>query len=265
MEQIKQRYKITVEYEGTDYCGFQRQPDIEQKTIEEVLEKAALDLTGEKVKIVSAGRTDGGVHALGQVAHFDLEKNFDPKVIVSGMNNYLRQEAVCVLKCEKVEENFHARLSAKMRHYRYEIINRRAPLTLKKNRAWHVSKDLDLEAMKRAAQVLLGEHDFTSFRDAECQASSPFRSIDKIEFIQNGEEILIEVSARSFLHHMVRNIMGALIQVGQGREPLSFIDHLLTVCDRTQGAPTFSPDGLYLTAVKYPGFKFPDIPNTFFA
>jgi tRNA pseudouridine38-40 synthase len=251
MEQIKQRYKITVEYDGTDYCGFQRQPDIEQKTVEEVLEKAALDLTGEKVKIVSAGRTDGGVHALGQVAHFDLEKNFDPKVIVSGMNNYLRQEAVCVLECEKVEENFHARLSAKMRHYRYEIINRRAPLTLKKNRAWHVSKDLDLEAMKRAAQVLLGEHDFTSFRDAECQASSPFRSIDKIEFIQNGEEILIEVSARSFLHHMVRNIVGTLMWIGIGKIPVDDMKKILEAKDRTKSGPNAPACGLYFLRVDY--------------
>ncbi len=245
------RYKLKIEYDGGAYCGFQRQPDIEQKTVEEVLEIALLKLTQEQVKITPSGRTDAGVHALCQVVHFDLNKNFALEKIVSGLNNYLREEDIVALECELVDENFHARFHAKMRHYRYIIVNRPAPLTLNRNRAWHVAKKLDLAAMKSAAEFLIGEHDFSSFRDAECQASSAIRTLNKIEIRENGEEILIEVSARSFLHHMVRNIVGTLVWIGIGKLNVESMKEILEAKDRTKSGPNAPAHGLYFWKVEY--------------
>lgn len=246
-----QRYKLTIEYDGTNYCGFQKQFGLREKSIEEVLENAIFLMSQQRVKIAASGRTDSGVHALGQVIHFDLEKSFAPFQMVSGLNNYLREENVAVLSCKLVDKDFHARFNSKMRHYQYKIINRRAPLALQKNRAHHVSPSLDVNSMKEAAKFLIGTHDFTSFRDAECQASSPIRTLDKISVTQNGEEILIEVSAKSFLHHMVRNIVGTLIWVGSGKISSNTVEKILAAKDRTQSGPNAPAYGLYFLRVDY--------------
>lgn len=211
------RYKITFEYDGTNYCGSQKQQDLPNKSVEEVLENAVFDLAQQRVKIQLSGRTDAGVHAIEQVAHFDLNKEFEQNTIVRALNNYLRNEAVAILSCQIVDENFHARFTAKKRHYRYLIINRSAPPILQKNRAWHIGKKLDIAAMQAAAQFLIGEHDFSAFRDAECQASSPIKTIDQIKITESGDEISIDISAKSFLHHMVRNIVGTLSLVGNNK------------------------------------------------
>lgn len=245
------RYKITFEYDGTKYCGLQKQQDMPNRSIEEVLENAVYDLSQERVKINASGRTDAGVHAVAQVAHFDLNKKFEPRRIVMGLNNYLRLEDVALLSCEIVDENFHSRFNAKMRHYRYLIVNRSAPLILQKNRAWHVAQKLDFEAMKTAAQFLIGEHDFSAFRDAECQAQSPIKTIEKITLTKNGDEIIIEVSARSFLHHMVRNIAGTLVWVGIGKIKTAEIEDILKDRDRTKSGPNAPAHGLYFLRVDY--------------
>ena len=245
------RYKITIEYDGTAYCGFQKQKDAAQNSIEQVLEEAIFKLSQEKVKITGSGRTDAGVHALGQVVHFDLKKEFDPYRIVMGLNHYLREEAVAILACEKTDENFHARLSAKMRHYRYEIVNRRGSLALDKNRACHVVRKLDVNAMREAANYLLGQHDFSAFRDAECQASSPIKTIEKILINQFGDKIFIEISAKSFLHHMVRNIAGTLIWVGSKKISAVKIKEILEAKDRSKSGPNAPACGLYFLGTDY--------------
>lgn len=245
------RYKLTVEYCGDNYCGFQKQKNIPQKSVEEVLEESIFKLSQEKTKIVACGRTDAGVHAIGQVVHFDLEKNFPTHQVVSGLNNYLRHEDVAIISCEIKDENFHARFDAKMRSYVYVIINRNAPLTLKRNRAWHVKKKLDIEEMKKSAQFLIGKHDFSSFRDAECQGKSPVKTIFKIDICQNGDEILIEIAAKSFLHHMVRNIVGTLVLVGSGKILAQEMKNILEARDRTKSGPNAPAAGLYFLGVKY--------------
>lgn len=248
---MTERYKVTIEYCGTDYCGFQKQFGIAEKSVEEVLEEAIFKLSQERSKTAVCGRTDAGVHATGQVIHFDLEKKFQPHQIILGLNSYLRQENVAVLACEIVDENFHARFNSKMRHYRYIIVNRTAPLVLQKNRAWHVAQKLDVVAMQKAAEFLIGEHDFSSFRDAECQGKSPVKTIEKITLRQNGEEILIEVSAKSFLHHMVRNIVGTLMWVGSGKIEALEMQKILTARDRTKSGPNAPACGLYFLKVEY--------------
>jgi len=246
------RYKLTVEYDGSNYCGLQKQTDITQKSVEEVLETAIFQLTKERPKITASGRTDAGVHALGQVVHFDLKKKFAPYKMVMGLNNFLRAEDVVALDCELVDKKFHARFDAKMRHYRYRIINRCAPLTLERNRAWHIGgPKLDVKNMKKAAEFLIGEHDFSSFRDAQCQAPSAIRTLVKIEIIEKGEEILIEVSAKSFLHRMVRNIVGTLSWVGLGKITADKMKKILEAKDRTKSGPNAPACGLYFTKVEY--------------
>lgn len=248
---MPQRYKLTIEYDGTNYCGLQKQFDAARKSVEEVLEKAIFSLSQEEVKLVSSGRTDAGVHALGQVVNFDLQKEFSAHTIISGLNNYLREEDVVVLGCELVDENFHARFGSKKRHYSYKIINRLTPLALQRNRAWHVIKKLDVEAMKEAATHLIGLHDFTSFRDAECQSSSPMKTLDKIEIMQNDEEIILNFSAKSFLHHMVRNIVGTIVYVGMGKMTADDVKNILAAKDRTKSGPNAPACGLYFVGVDY--------------
>ncbi len=246
-----QRYKLTIEYDGTAYCGFQKQSDIATKSIEEVLENAIFKMTQESVKIFASGRTDAGVHALGQVVHFDLQKLFEPYKIIDGLNHYLREENVAILKCEWVNQNFHARFDSKQRSYRYKIINRRTFLTIDKNHAWHVAQNLDLEAMKKAAEFLIGQHDFSSFRDAECQASSAIRTLDKITIKKINHEIQIEFFAKSFLHHMVRNIVGTLVFVGLGKFSITQVKEILEAKDRTKSGPNAPSCGLYFLGVEY--------------
>lgn len=245
------RYKLTIEYDGTNYCGFQKQNTIEQKSVEGVLNDAIFKLTQETPKITACGRTDAGVHALSHVVHFDLNKEFEPYQMICGLNSYMLEDDVSVLNCEIVDDNFHARFNAKMRHYRYILINRLAPLSLQRNRAWRVAKKLDLEAMNKGAQYLIGQHDFTSFRDTDCQAKSPIRTIEKINIIQNGEEIFIDVSAPSFLHHMVRNIVGTLVWVGIGKIKSQDIEEILKAKDRTKSGPNAPACGLYFSGVEF--------------
>jgi tRNA pseudouridine38-40 synthase len=246
------RYKLTVEYDGKNYFGFQKQIDCANKTIEGLLEDAIFKLTNERIKIIASGRTDAGVHASGQVIHFDLEKDFDDYKFMMGINNFLREEEISILNCQKVDKNFHARFSAKARHYRYIIINRRAPLTFQKNRAWHFfSEDLDVELMKEATKFLIGEHDFSSFRDAQCQANSTIRTIDKIEITQNDDEILIDISAKSFLHHMVRNIVGTLAWIGSKKILPIEMKEILESHDRTKSGPNAPAFGLYFLRTDY--------------
>ncbi len=248
---MTKRYKLTIEYDGTNYCGFQKQFGIVQKSVEEALEKAIFLLSQEQVKIIACGRTDTGVHALGQVVHFDMKKNLKTQRIVLALNNYLREENIVALNCEVVDENFHARFNAKMRHYRYVIINRTAPLVLRKNRAWHIVKKLDLEKMQEAANFLVGEHDFSSFRDAECQGKTPIKSIHKITITKNGDEVFIDISAKSFLHHMVRNIVGTLFWVGSEKILVSKMKEILDAKDRTKSGPNAPACGLYFLEANY--------------
>ncbi len=245
------RYKITFEYDGTKYCGLQKQQDFPNLSIEEIVENAVYNLSKERPKINASGRTDAGVHAIAQTAHFDLHKNFEPHKIVKGLNNYLRGEDVAILHCEIVDENFHSRFTARMRHYRYLIVNRSAPLILQKNRAWHIAQKLDLEGMELAAKFLIGEHDFSAFRDSECQATSPIKTVEKIVLAKNGDELLIEVSAKSFLHHMVRNIVGTLVWVGIGKIKPQEMQNILASRDRKKSGPNAPAHGLYFLRVDY--------------
>lgn len=251
MEEIITRYKLTIEYDGTDYCGFQKQTAIEENSVEEILEEAVFKMTQTKIKIFVSGRTDAGVHAVAQVLHFDLNKKFQPFQIADALNNHLLGEKISVLKCEIVDENFHARFGAKMRHYLYKITNRRAPLALDKTRSWHVVKNLDIELMKEAAKFLIGEHDFSSFRDAKCQSQVPIRSIEKIEITKQGDEILIQISAKSFMHHMVRNIVGTLCWVGSQKISPNEMQKILSSKDRTKSGPNAPAHGLYFLGVDY--------------
>ena len=245
------RYKITIEYDGSDYCGWQQQKDQPNKSIEEILEKAIFLMTQEKVEIVAAGRTDAGVHALAQIAHFDLEKEFEMFRLMMGINNYLRESAVVVVSCEIAADNFHSRFDAKMRHYCYLITNRKAPLALQKNRAWHVPIFLDIDKMREAANHLVGTHDFSAFCDAECQSNSPIKTVEKITIEKNYDEIVIEISAKSFLHHMVRNIVGTLMWVGSGRVSVMGIKNILASKDRKLSGPNAPACGLYFVGVDY--------------
>jgi len=251
MENIITRYKLTIEYDGTNYCGFQKQTAIEENSVEEILEEAVFKMTQSKIKIFVSGRTDAGVHALAQVLHFDLNKKFQPFQIADALNNHLLGEKISVLKCEIVDKNFHARFGAKMRHYLYKITNRRAPLALNKTRSWHVVKKLDIELMKEAAKFLIGEHDFSSFRDAKCQSQVPIRSIEKIEIMKIGEEIQIKISAKSFMHHMVRNIVGTLFWVGSQKISPNEMQKILLAKDRTKSGPNAPAHGLYFLGVDY--------------
>lgn len=248
---MTRRYKVTIEYDGSFYCGFQKQFGIAEKSVESALEEAIFKLAQEQVKIMVCGRTDAGVHALGQVIHFDLAKEFQPHQIILGLNSYLRQENIAVLNCEITDENFHARFNSKMRHYRYIIVNRTAPLVLQKNRAWHVAQNLDLFAMQEAAKFLIGEHDFSSFRDAECQGKTAIKTIEKIVITQNGEKIVIEISAKSFLHHMVRNIVGTLMWAGSKKISATEMKNILAAKDRTKSGPNAPACGLYFLRADY--------------
>lgn len=251
MELKKQRYKLTLEYDGTCYLGFQKQPESAGKSIERCMIESVKKMTGKEVEIVVSGRTDAGVHASGQVIHFDLQKNIAPHQLLRGLNSYLIGEQIAILRCEKVDENFHARFSSKMRHYRYVVVNRSATLVLQKNRAWHVPQKIDSFAMKEAATHLIGTHDFSAFRDAECQAKSPIRTIDKIEITQLGEDIFFDISAKSFLHHMVRNVVGTLIWIGIGKIAATEMEEILASKDRTKSGPNAPACGLYFVGVEY--------------
>jgi len=244
-----QRYKLTLEYDGTGLVGWQRQKN--GVSIQGLLETAVERFCGTFVTVHGAGRTDAGVHALGQVAHIDLAAERAPETIRNAINYHLRPASVAVLKVEPVAGNFDARRSARGRAYRYRILNRRPPAVLERNRVWHVGPPLDAAAMHEAAQLLLGKHDFTTFRDSLCQAKSPVKTLDRFDVVTQGEEIHFEVRARSFLHHQVRNMAGTLKLVGAGKWRIADVAKALEARDRRAGGPTAPPEGLYLVEVLY--------------
>jgi tRNA pseudouridine38-40 synthase len=244
------RYKLTLEYDGSGFVGWQRQTN--GLSVQGVIEAAVTGFCGEAVRLFGAGRTDAGVHARGQCAHLDLAGDPAPNTVRDALNAHLRPHAVSVLKAEIAAPDFDARRSAILRHYRYRIVNRRSPLALEALRTWQVAVPLDAEAMGEAAAELVGEHDFSTFRAAECQAASPVRTLDALTVSRVGEEIRIEARARSFLHNQIRIIAGSLVPVGEGKSSSRNLADALAACDRARAGPTAPPHGLYLMAVDYP-------------
>ena len=243
------RYRLTLEYDGTPFVGWQRQDN--GASVQGALEDAIEKLSGERVTVTGAGRTDAGVHALGQVAHFDLVKEFEPGKVRDALNYYLRPDPVVVLDASAADGEFHACFSATARHYLFRILNRRSPPALEEGRVWHVSPKLDAEAMHAAAQFLVGQHDFTTFRAAECQAQSPVKTLDRLDVSRRADEIHIEASARSFLHHQIRSFTGSLKLVGEGKWAPRDVADALAAKDRARCGPVSPPDGLYLVRVDY--------------
>jgi tRNA pseudouridine38-40 synthase len=244
------RWKLTLEYDGGPFVGWQRQePGL--LSIQQALEEAITAFCGETVPVTAAGRTDAGVHAEGQVVHIDLARDWTEKTVRDAINAHLRPLPVAVLRAEPVGDDFNARFSAVSRAYRYTILNRAAPPTLETGKVWHVIVPLDVAAMRAGAALLLGRHDFSSFRAAECQAKSPIRTLDRFDVLQEGDHIRFLAEARSFLHHQVRNMVGTLSLVGRGRWQPDDVARTLAARDRTQAGPTAPPEGLVLTRVGY--------------
>jgi len=243
------RYKLTIEYDGGPFVGWQVQDS--GPSVQGALVAAIEAFCGERVKVGGAGRTDAGVHALGQVAHVDLTKDWDTDTVRDAITAHLRPQPVVVLAAKKVADTFDARFSATKRHYRYLIVNRRADLALERGRAWRLPRPLDDAAMHGAAQRLVGQHDFTTFRNAECQAKSPVKTLDRLDVVREGEEVRILASARSFLHTQVRSMVGALAFVGEGRWSADDLSAALAARDRSACAPVAPPEGLYLVRVDY--------------
>jgi tRNA pseudouridine38-40 synthase len=243
------RYRLTLEYDGAPFVGWQRQDN--GPSVQGALEDAIEKLSGERVTVTGSGRTDAGVHALGQVAHFDLVKEFKPGKVRDALNYHLRPNPVVVVDADVADSEFHARFSARSRHYLFRILNRRSPPALDAGKVWHVSPRLDADAMHAAAQVLVGQHDFTTFRAAECQAQSPVKTLDRLDVSRRADEIHIEASARSFLHHQIRSFAGTLKLVGEGKWTPRDVALALAAKDRTRCGPVAPPDGLYLVRVDY--------------
>ena len=243
------RFKLTLEYDGRAFQGWQRQKDA--CSVQEALETAVHAFSGEAMTVHGAGRTDAGVHALGQVAHIDLDKVMTLESLQSAINHHLRPHPIAVLRATPVADDFHARFSAVARHYLYRIVNRRAPLILETGRAWHLPNLIEAEVMHEAAQRLIGKHDFTSFRSAACQSKTPVKTMDRITVQRVGDEIRVSLTARSFLHHQVRNIVGTLKMIGDNKWPVDRIEDVLDAKSRAAAGPTAPADGLYLTAVDY--------------
>lgn len=247
-----QRYKCTVEYDGRPYHGWQYQDEV--ISVQKVFEIAIEKFVGEFVRVYVSGRTDAGVHALGQVVHFDLPKYYTADAVMNAINHHLKPDPVAITTCEEVTEDFHARFSSKKRYYMYRIINRRAPLTIEAGLAWGIYKPLDVDAMNEAAQHLIGTFDFTTFRATECQAKSPIKTLEKLEVVRSRDnplEIRVYTESRSFLHHQVRNMVGTLVLVGKGNWKPIDVKTALEAADRRAGGPTAPADGLYFVKVDY--------------
>ncbi len=256
----KERWKLTIEYNGRDYCGWQRQQD-GIPSIQKAIEDAIYGFCQQQITIHVAGRTDAGVHARGQIIHFDLDygdRPLDGYNFIKALNAHLRPAPISIVHAVTVNPDFSARFDAVNKLYLYRIVNRPARPALENGLVWHVKRPLDVDAMRKAASCLLGYHDFTSFRDADCQAKSPFRTLDRIAIISHpyddygGADIRIEVEAQSFLHHQVRNMVGTLALVGEGKWQPGDVKTVLEACDRKAAGPTAPADGLYLMRVDYP-------------
>lgn len=245
------RYKLTIEYDGTDFVGWQRQDN--GRSVQGAIEAAILGFSGETVAVKGAGRTDAGVHALGQVGHVDLARDWPVETVRNAVNAHLikARDAVAILAVNLVTEEFDARFSALKRHYVYHIVNRAAPLTVLRDRAWRVPRPLDAEAMHEAAQRLVGRHDFTTFRSVQCQAKNPVRTLDRLDVSRSGETIEIHASAQSFLHNQIRSFAGSLKLVGEGRWNADTMTAALEARDRKKCGPVAPPDGLYFSSVDY--------------
>ncbi|MBN9581957.1 MAG: tRNA pseudouridine(38-40) synthase TruA [Afipia sp.] len=243
------RYKLIIEYDGAPFCGWQYQDTL--PSVQGALEAAVTAMTGETLRVSGAGRTDAGVHALGQVAHVDIARPFRPDQVRDALNAHLRPQPIGVLSAEIVPETFDARFSAIRRHYVYRIANRRANLALDVGRAWRLARPLDVAAMHAAAQVLTGRHDFTTFRHTECQAKSPEKTLDVLDVARDGDAVTVTTSARSFLHSQVRSMVGSLVWVGHGRWSAADMKRALEARDRAACGPVAPPDGLYLVRVDY--------------
>lgn len=244
------RYRITVEYDGSGYVGWQRQEN--GPSVQAALEDAVFGFCGEKVRVCGAGRTDAGVHALGQVAHVDISRPAAADTVRDAINAHLRRQPIAVLEAREAVDGFDARTSARRRVYLYRILCRRAPPAVERGRVWHVRASLDAEAMQAAGRRLVGRHDFTTFRAAMCQAKSPVKTLDRIAVERAGDEIRFHVEARSFLHRQVRNMVGTLERVGAGKWTADDVSAALAARDRSAGGPTAPAAGLYLVSVHYP-------------
>jgi len=243
------RYKLTIEYDGRGLVGWQRQA--KGLSVQEILETAVERFCGRRITVHGAGRTDAGVHALAQTAHLDLARERPPDVVRSALNQHVKPHAVAILAVERTADTFDARRAARGRVYRYRILNRRAPPALERGRVWHLGSALDPAAMQAAARLLIGKHDFTTFRDSQCQAKSPVKTLDALDVTRHDDEIWIEARARSFLHHQVRNMVGTLKLVGAGKWEPADVRRALEARDRRAGGPTAPAEGLYLVAVTY--------------
>jgi tRNA pseudouridine38-40 synthase len=243
------RYKLTIEYDGTPFNGWQIQDNA--PSVQGALNDAVFAFSGERTPVQGAGRTDTGVHALGQVAHVDLAKDWEADVVRDAINAQIRPHPIAVLSAERVPDTFEARYAAVKRHYLYRIVCRRPDLALERNRVWRYARPLDVAAMHQAAQRLVGFHDFTTFRSTECQAKSPAKTLDKLDVSQAGDEIHITTSARSFLHNQVRSMVGSLVLVGDGKWNADDLSAALEAKNRTACGPVAPPEGLYLVRVDY--------------
>jgi tRNA pseudouridine38-40 synthase len=243
------RFRLTVEYDGRPFMGWQRQAH--GPSVQQAIEDAAHAVTGETVTLHAAGRTDAGVHGLGMVAHLDVAKPFTPFRLMEALNARLRPHPVAILECAAVPDDFHARFSCIARHYEYRIANRRAPLTFEAGLAWRLSSALDADAMHIAAQALVGHHDFTTFRSVHCQSASPLKTLDRLDVARAGDRIVVQASARSFLHHQVRSMVGCLSLIGQGKWTAADLKAALDAKDRAALGLNAPPDGLYFVRADY--------------
>lgn len=243
------RFKLTLAYDGTPFHGWQRQEGL--PTVQQLLEEVFADFLQHPVTLWGSGRTDAGVHACGQVAHVEVDKDYTAFAIQGALNQRLKDWPVSILNVEEVSSDFHARFSASSRTYLYKILNRRAPPALERDRVWWVVPPLSVEAMAEGAEFLVGHHDFTSFRDTECQAASPIKTLDLLSFEKQGEMIFVHAKARSFLHHQVRNMVGTLKRVGEGAWEPRKVKDILDARDRRAAGPTAPAVGLYLMQVGY--------------
>ncbi len=243
------RYKLTLEYDGTTYAGWQHQAH--HRSVQQAIEEAIFAFSGERIRIRAAGRTDAGVHASHQVVDFDLERSWKTDTVRDAINAHLKPEPIAILTAQLVAPDFSARMDAVKRHYRYRILNRRPPPALERHRVWHIVWPLDADRMHQEAQSLLGKHDFTTFRAAECQASGPIRTLDRLDVSRQGDEIHIYASARSFLHHQVRSMTGSLMMAGSGRWEAGALKAALDAKDRARCGPMAPAAGLSLIGVDY--------------